>query len=144
MKTIALEKGVERSIRGRKEVMKRRWSNDVSRCSLCCIASLRLSSVIYSAAARRDREETEATEECILFSRFFRSLFLSYLRAGERRKGERRRRILDSARLSSTLFIPTCFSPATFILFKVGDGEETDSEDRRGTKKKRRGTRLQV
>lgn len=78
----------------------------------------------------RDRGETEATEECMYFFLIF-SPSLSFLpeQPVERRKGERRRRAVSqaAARLSSALFIPTCFSPATFILFKVEDGE-----DRRG------------
>jgi len=136
-----------------KERNKKR-SNDASRCIHHRIASLNLSSATHFTTAHRNREETEATEECIYFFLVFLPVsFFPTWTAGERRKDERRRlsqyvvsqsqpRVSPRSYLSLLAFL----LPLLFYL-RSKTGQETDGEgrgDRRGTKKKRHGARLQV
>lgn len=91
----------------------------------------------------RDREETEATEECMcLFSSFFSpSLPFSPEQPvkEERVKGDA---VSQAARVSRPYLSLPAFLPPLLFCLRSKTRQETDGEDKRGAKKKRRGARL--
>lgn len=142
MKTIALEKGEERS-KAFEEGSNGKGSNDASRCIHHSIASLHLPFVAhYAARAPATAEKRKQRKNACTFSSFF-SPSLSFLPEQpvreERVKGDaapylRQPRVSPRPYLS----LPAFLLPLLFYL------RSKTGRTGGGTKKKRRGARLQV